>query len=70
MDIAIGNTGKLCWRYNYYKRHGKTWDVEEVFYADYIIHIIGKLLCYSRQLLGFTDLGGVAAKSEETWSGE
>ena len=36
MDIAIKNGGKVCSRYNFYRRHSEPLDVKEVGDTGYI----------------------------------
>ena len=66
--IAIAKSGKVCWRYNYYKRHGKPWDFKEGGDTDDIRHSTGMFLCPSRESLELTYSGKVAAKYEKKWA--
>ena len=58
------STGKLCWRYNCYKRHGKPWDVEEGGDIGHTRDSTGKLLFSSIGSLVLTYLGKEADKYE------
>ena len=65
MGVAIGNPGKVCSRYNCYKRHREPWYVEEGGDTDYIIHNTGKVLFSIREPIVLPCLIEVAARYEE-----
>ena len=62
MGVDIGNSGKLCSRYNCYYRNGKPWGVKEVGDTGYIRNSIEKLFCSIRESLIFPYLVGAAEK--------
>ena len=68
LGTAIANSVKVCLRSNYYKIHGKPWDVKDGGDIDNIRHRIGKFLCPIRESLGLPYLRKAADKSEEVWA--
>ena len=68
--ISIAKAGKVCRRYNCYKRHGKPWDVKEGGNTGDIRHSTGKFLCPRKESLGLPYLGKSADKYEEVWAGD